>query len=174
MRHITRRALSTAAAPRPFRVLGLQQVALGAPSKAPVLHLWRDLLGLAETGAFTSAAENVDEAILRAGPARAGWAVEVDVMQPLDAARAPRVAEPALNHVGLWVDDLRAAVAWLGARGVRFAPGGVRKGAAGHDVTFIHPKGSDAAPVGGCGVLIELVQAPGDVVRAYEAAERGE
>ena len=45
-------------------------------------------------------------------------------------------------------------------QGVRFAPGGIRKGASGYDVTFIHPKGNEEYPIGGCGVLIELVQAP--------------
>ena len=76
--------------------------------------------------------------------------------------------------MGLWVDDLHAAVAWLGARGVRFTPGGIRKGAAGHDVCFIHPKGNEDSPVGGEGVLIELVQAPPDVIAAFrrEAAGR--
>ena len=74
-----------------------------------------------------------------------------------------------LNRVGLWVDDLPAAVAWMSARGVRFAPGGIRRGAAGHDVCFIHPKGNEAAPRSGEGVLIELVQAPPEVVQALSA-----
>ncbi len=47
---------------------------------------------------------------------------------------------PPLNHIGLWVDDLEAAVKHLTASGVRFTPGGIRKGAAGHNVVFIHPK----------------------------------
>ena len=88
-------------------------------------------------------------------------------MQPLDAAKKPAVHDPALNHIGLWVDDLAAAVAWLGAQGVRFTPGGIRKGAAGHDVCFIHPKGNEATPLGGEGVLIELVQAPPEVIAAF-------
>jgi lactoylglutathione lyase len=75
---------------------------------------------------------------------------------------------PPLNHLGLWVDDIHSAVTWLSANGVRFAPGGIRKGAAGHDVTFIHPKGNDASPVSGCGVLVELVQAPADVIAAFD------
>jgi lactoylglutathione lyase len=33
----------------------------------------------------------------------------------------------------------------------------------------VHPKGSDDAPIGGEGVLIELVQAPPEVVRAFTA-----
>ena len=76
--------------------------------------------------------------------------------------------DPALNHVGLWVDDLRAAVAWLTKQGMRFAPGGIRKGAAGFDVCFIHPKGDTGAPLSGEGVLIELVQAPPEVIAAME------
>ena len=66
----------------------------------------------------------------------------------------------------LWVDNLPAAVQWMTERGVRFAPGGIRKGAAGHDICFIHPKGNAEYPLGGEGVLIELVQAPPDVVAA--------
>ena len=58
------------------------------------------------------------------------------------------------------------AVAWMTANGVRFAPGGIRPGAAGYDICFIHPKGNDEFPVGGEGVLIELVQAPPEVVAA--------
>ena len=74
-----------------------------------------------------------------------------------------------LNHIGLWVDDLPVAVQWLGGQGVRFAPGGIRRGAAGFDICFIHPKGNEEFPVGGEGVLIELVQAPPEVVRAFAA-----
>jgi lactoylglutathione lyase len=153
---------------RPFRVLGLQQIAIGGADKAPLRALWIDLLGLEPTGTYRSERENVDEdiALVGAGP----LAVEVDLMMPIDPAKKPRVNEPALNHVGLWVDDLAAAVAWLTARGVRFAPGGIRRGAAGHDVTFIHPRGDAASPRSGEGVLIELVQAPPAVVAAFDAA----
>ena len=96
-------------------------------------------------------------------------------MQPLDPSKSPKVHEPALNHVGLWVDDLPAAVSWLTGKGMRFTPGGIRKGAAGFDVCFVHPKGNADAPVGGEGVLIELVQAPPEVTAALlKLAEAGE
>jgi len=152
---------------RPFSVLGVQQIAVGAVEKAPLRAIWVDMLGLDVTGRFRSESENVDEdiAVAGSGPLR----VEVDLMQPIDPEKRPKVHEPALNHVGLWVDDLAAAVAWLEAEGVRFTPGGIRQGAAGHDVCFIHPKGNDAAPIGGAGVLIELVQAPPEVVAAFRS-----
>jgi len=143
---------------RPFKVLGLQQVALGGADKSRLQHLWGTLFGLPTVGTFKSERENVDEDILRLG--EGPHAIEVDLMQPLDPDKKPRVNEPPLNHIGLWVSDLPAAVEWLTAQGVRFAPGGIRKGASGHDVCFIHPKGSETSPLGGEGVLIELVQFP--------------
>ena len=51
--------------------------------------------------------------------------------------------------------DFKAVRADYEEQGVRFTPGGVRPGAAGHRVCFIHPKGNEAAPIGGEGVLIE-------------------
>lgn len=149
---------------RPFRILGLQQIALGGPDKTRLRRLWIELFGLSVEHSFQSERENVDEdiAVLGSGPHR----LEVDLMQPLDPERKPRVDQPPLNHIGLWVDDLPAAVEWLGAQGVRFAPGGIRKGAAGHDICFIHPRGNDDFPLCGEGVLIELVQAPAEVIAA--------
>jgi lactoylglutathione lyase len=152
---------------RPFRVLGVQQVALGAASKQRLRSLWVDLLGLEVRGSYTSERENVSEDILRLGPGV--HAVELDLMEPLRPGDKPRVDEPALHHVGLWIDDLRAAYTWLGSQGVRFTPGGIRPGASGHDVCFIHPKGSADAPQGGEGVLIELVQAPAEVIASASA-----
>jgi lactoylglutathione lyase len=149
---------------KPFRVLGLQQIAIGGPDKQRLRALWVDLLGLTVTGQFVSERENVDEDICAMG--RGAHAVEVDLMQPLDPERKPAVHTTPLNHVGLWVDDLPRAVEWMTAHGVRFAPGGIRRGAAGHDICFIHPKGNDEFPFGGEGVLIELVQAPAEVIAA--------
>lgn len=150
---------------RPFRILGLQQVAIGGADKAPLRKLWVELLGLTPQGTYRSERENVDEDIVVAGAGP--FRVEVDLMQPVNPDGKPRVHDPALNHLGLWVDDLPGAVRWLEGQGVRFAPGGIRKGAAGFDVTFIHPKGNEQFPRGGEGVLIELVQAPTEVISAF-------
>ena len=151
---------------RPFKVLGIQQIAVSGLDKNSLRTLWVDTLGLELTGTFQSESENVDEdiAVIGSGPLK----VEIDLMQPLDADKKPRVQSPPLNHVGLWIDDLEAAVAWLTNHGVRFAPGGIRKGASGFDICFIHPKSNDEFPIGGEGVLIELVQAPREVRDALE------
>ena len=150
---------------RPFKVLGIQQIAIGGPSKDRLKTLWVDMFGLSVTGNFRSEKENVDEDILTMGSGP--FKVEVDLMQPLDVEKKPRVDEPPLNHVGLWVDDLTSAVEWLTSQGVRFAPGGIRKGAAGYDITFLHPKANELFPIAGEGVLIELVQAPQEVIAGF-------
>lgn len=154
-------------AERPFRILGIQQVAIGGLDKGRLRALWVDTLGVTSTGSYRSERENVDEDILALG--RGPYKVEVDLMQPIDAAKKPAVHDPSLNHIGLWVDNLAAAVEWLTAKGMRFTPGGIRKGAAGYDVCFLHPKGNDATPLSGEGVLIELVQAPPEVVATLGA-----
>jgi lactoylglutathione lyase len=142
----------------------VQQIAVGSESKDRLRKLWVDLLGLEVHGTFRSEKENVDEDIAVAG--KPPFAVEVDLMEPIDPQSRPKVHVPPLNHVGLWVDDLPVAVEWLEAQGMRFAPGGIRKGAAGFDVCFVHPVGNEASPIGGEGVLIELVQAPDDIIES--------
>ncbi len=104
----TARAMSSAASGRPFKILGIQQIAIGALSKKDLTNFWVDTLGLTKVSTFSSAKENVDEDIISVG--KGPFAVEVDLMQPLDPNKSPKVHEPALNHVGLWVDDLKACV----------------------------------------------------------------
>ena len=149
---------------RPFKVIGIQQIAIGGEDKEKLARFWIDIMGLEKVNTFKSEMENVDEDVLKIG--KGPHAVEVDIMQPVDIEKKPRVHEPKLNHVGLWIDDLPKAVEWLEEQGVRFTPGGIRKGASGYDVCFIHPKGNEDFPLCSEGVLVELVQAPEEVVDA--------
>ena len=148
---------------KPFKILGVQQIAIGGESKDRLKKLWVDLLGFEYKSTFVSERENVDEDICAIG--QGIHEVEIDLMQPVDINKKPAIHQTPLNHIGLWVDNLPKAVEWLSANGLRFAPGGIRKGAAGHDITFIHPKGSEEFPFGGEGVLIELVQAPPELIQ---------
>lgn len=149
---------------RPFKVLGIQQVAIGGEDKSKLANFWVNIMGLSNVKTFVSERENVDEDVLQIG--EGVHAVEVDIMQPLDFDKKPRVDNPKLNHVGLWIDDLPKAVEWLTEQGVRFTPGGIRPGASGHDIIFVHPKGNEEFPLCSEGVLVELVQAPADVIKA--------
>lgn len=73
---------------RPFKILGIQQIAVGGPSKDRLRRLWVDMFGLTVTGNFVSEKENVDEDITAMGSGP--FKVEVDLMQPLDAAKNRR------------------------------------------------------------------------------------
>lgn len=87
---------------------------MGGLSKPRLSALWHGVLGIPKVGHYRSTAENVDEDILRLG--RGPLAVELDLMEPIDPSRAPKVHQPALNHIGLWVDPLLAAVEHLQVR----------------------------------------------------------
>jgi lactoylglutathione lyase len=52
---------------RPFKVLGIQQIAIGGPDKTRLQKLWVEMLGLQLTGTFRSERENVDEDICAMG-----------------------------------------------------------------------------------------------------------
>jgi lactoylglutathione lyase len=149
---------------RPFKILGIQQIAIGGTNKQKLKTLWVDLFGFQYKDTFVSERENVDEDICAIG--KGAHEIEVDLMQPLDIDKKPAVHQTPLNHIGLWVDDLPMAVNWLTEQGLRFAPGGIRTGAGGHDIIFVHPKGNEEFPFGGEGVLIELVQAPPEIIAA--------
>ena len=149
---------------RPFKILGIQQIAIGGTNKQKLKTLWVDLFGFQYKDTFVSERENVDEDICAIG--KGAHEIEVDLMQPLNIDKKPAVHQTPLNHIGLWVDDLPKAVSWLTEQGLRFAPGGIRTGAGGHDIIFVHPKGNEEFPFGGEGVLIELVQAPPEILAA--------
>ena len=156
MINITRRFFSSQ---RPFRVLGMQQIAIGNLDKSKLSNFWEESMGLEKVGEFKSEKENVDEDILTVGRGLLGK-IEVDIMAPIDPEKSPKVHVPSLNHIGLWIDDLPKAVEHLESKNIKIV-GGIRKGASGHDVTFIHPKSA-------CGVLVELVQAPEEIILEYE------
>eukprot|EP01004_Peranema_trichophorum_P010135 NODE_8897_length_635_cov_42.970703_g8272_i0.p1 GENE.NODE_8897_length_635_cov_42.970703_g8272_i0~~NODE_8897_length_635_cov_42.970703_g8272_i0.p1 ORF type:complete len:169 (-),score=37.58 NODE_8897_length_635_cov_42.970703_g8272_i0:62-568(-) len=140
-----------------FRVLGVQQVAVGGLDKPALRNFWGEILGGKFIKSFVSEKENVDEDVLEFG--RGLGKVELDVMAPLNPEKSPKVHIPALNHIGLWVDDLPTCVKYLESKGLKTV-GGIRKGASGFDITFVHPKSTG-------GILLELVQAPSDVIDEY-------
>ena len=156
---------------RPFKILGVQQVAIGSKDKSKLNNLWVGLLGISVNDSHTSKDENVVEDICSFADDK--LAGQIDLMEPFDVSRGPRVDNPALNHIGLWVDDIESAFNWLSSKGVNFAPGGIREGASGHRVCFLHPKPSQTHPLSGEGVLIELVEAPKEIVRHFKLQSEG-
>lgn len=75
---------------RPFRILGVQQIAIGSETREPLACLWGDIFGLKKHGASkTIEKENVQEDIIKLGPAP--YEVEIDLMTPIDPEKSPKV-----------------------------------------------------------------------------------
>ena len=89
--HTSFRYANTAS--RPFKILGLQQVAVGSTDSSSMQKLWVETFGLKKIGSFTSEKENVAEDILKLGSDENGSvSVEVDLMCPLDEEKSPKVS----------------------------------------------------------------------------------
>ena len=141
---------------------------MGSTSKERLRALWIDCLGLTIEGHYPRAsARIVDEDIARRSRGARPLRGRPDAAHSILAAQAGGARPAAEPHRACGSTTCRGASQWLMAQGVRFAPGGIRRARAGHDITFIHPKGNDAFPIGGEGVLIELVQAPPEIIASY-------
>ena len=95
---------STTHSSRPFKILGLQQIAIGSLDKSSLSNLWTNIFGVPKIGNYKSEKENVDEDILVLGKEDSPLAVEVDLMMPIDAEKSPKVHVPSLNHHCLLAD----------------------------------------------------------------------
>jgi methylmalonyl-CoA/ethylmalonyl-CoA epimerase len=103
------------------------------------------------------AEQGVHEAMLEvgAGPSGASW---IQLLQPLHpdtpVGRFLARRGEGIHHIGYGVADITAALAEIGARGVRLLDERPRHGSMGAAIAFLHPKDLS-------GVLTELVQHPG-------------
>jgi lactoylglutathione lyase len=154
-------------------VLGIQQVSVAGPPNAAyqMRHFWGDLMELGPpVHTYQSAHENVHSEVVPLGP-KTKAQTRLSMITALDETKKPKIQARALHHVGLWVDDLPQCVEWLQGKGVNFILDSKSKkpirspGPMGWDVAFINPKTSPEFPISGCGVLIQLVQAPADMLK---------
>lgn len=144
------------AAARPGPAIRLHHVGIAVKDGGDAAELWRELLGLRETGRF-----RVDEfgvlALFLAPegePAPAGGFLELLESTSSDSAVARYLERrgQGLHHVCFEVEDIHQTLKDLEARGVRLVDREPRRGAGGHLVAFIHPASAG-------GVLLELKQA---------------
>jgi methylmalonyl-CoA/ethylmalonyl-CoA epimerase len=127
----------------------LDHIGIAVSDIEAALAFYRDALGLE-----IEAAEEVTSQLVRAHFIPAGEAaIELLEATADDSPIAKYVAKrgPGLHHITLRVDDIRAALEQLKARGVRLIDETPRRGAHNSLVAFIHPSSAH-------GVLVELKQ----------------
>jgi methylmalonyl-CoA/ethylmalonyl-CoA epimerase len=113
-------------------------------------------LGLTVVSREVNEAQGVREAMLQVAEGPAGGSY-VQLLEPLSpdspVGRFLERRGEGIHHVGYGVADITAALASIGASGVRLIDARPRHGSMGGSIAFLHP-----GDVGG--VLTELVQAP--------------
>ena len=78
---------------RPFKILGVQQIAVGSKKEDPLMHLWYNIFGLqAEETGIQLPKENAFVDIFKLG-ADDKTAVEIHLMSPIEKWKHPRVRE---------------------------------------------------------------------------------
>jgi methylmalonyl-CoA epimerase len=134
----------------------LDHVGIAIDRLDDALAFYRDALGLDVTMPEDVPTQRVRAHMLDTGPAALELLEATAPDSPIATFISRRGA--GLHHVTLRVEDLRAALAHLAARGVRLVDAEPRPGAHGSLVAFIHPSAAH-------GVLVELKQAPPPAVR---------
>jgi LAO/AO transport system kinase len=127
----------------------LDHVGIAVQNIDNALAFYRDALGLEVEVPEDVASQRVRAHFIPVGES----SIELLEATASDSAIAKYIEKrgPGLHHITLRVDDIRAMLEHLKARGVRLVDGEPRQGAEGSLVAFIHPSAAH-------GVLVELKQ----------------
>jgi LAO/AO transport system kinase len=127
----------------------VDHVGIAVSSLSDAVAFYRDALGLQVEAPEEVASQRVRAHFIPVGDS----AIELLEATAEDSPIANYLAKrgPGLHHITLRVDDIRAALAQLKAKGVRLIDETPREGAHGSLVAFVHPASAH-------GVLVELKQ----------------
>ena len=134
----------------------IDHVGIACRNLRAATEFYEATFGLTVAGRETNTEQGVNEVMLVVGDAPAGTSY-VQLLEPLGpdtpVGRFLERRGEGIHHVGYGVADIEAALAAIGATGVRLLDARPRHGSMGASIAFLHP-----ADVGG--VLTELVQPP--------------
>ena len=133
----------------------IDHVGIACRDLAKAIAFYESTFGLEVVSQEISTEQGVREAMLRVADAPAGTSY-VQLLEPLGpdtpVGRFLARRGEGVHHIGYGVTDITAALASIGATGVRLIDARPRHGSMGASIAFLHP-----ADIGG--VLTELVQA---------------
>lgn len=134
-------------------VTRIDQIAIAVEDLDAALAFYERAFGLVPRSREVIASDGVEEAMLEVG----GVCIQLLQATRDDSPIARYLAThgPGLHHLGFGVAAIDDALDHLRDEQVRLIDEVPRTGGGGHQVAFVHPKGTG-------GVLIELVQDPGD------------
>lgn len=138
-----------------IEVLAVDHVGIAVPDLAAAIDWYTTVLGATVEHRERNEEQQVDEAMLVFDGAAAAARIQL-IAPATDGSTIAQFIDkrgPGLQQLAVRVADVRAAITHLRAHDVRVLYEQPRRGTAGSQITFVHPK--DAG-----GVLIELVEAP--------------
>jgi methylmalonyl-CoA epimerase len=130
-------------------IRSVDHIAIAVESLKDGLAFWAEALGLEAAGLETVDSEGVRVAFLPIGETRIELLEATSEDSPVGRFLQKRGAGP--HHVTLRVDDIAAVLGRLAGRGIEPLGSGVRQGAGGTKVAFLHPRSTG-------GTLVELVE----------------
>jgi methylmalonyl-CoA/ethylmalonyl-CoA epimerase len=134
----------------------IDHVGIACRSLAEKITFYESVFGLRLVSEEVNEEQGVREAMLQVTASAVGMSC-VQLLEPLGpdtpVGRFLARRGEGIHHIGYGVTDITAALASIGASGVRLLDRRPRHGSMGASVAFLHP--ADAG-----GVLTELVQAP--------------
>jgi methylmalonyl-CoA/ethylmalonyl-CoA epimerase len=134
----------------------IDHVGIACHDLAAKIAFYESTFGLAVVSLEVNESQGVREAMLEVSGSPAGKSY-VQLLEPLGpdtpVGRFLARRGEGVHHVGYGVANITAALAAIGATGVRLIDERPRHGSMGASIAFLHP-----ADIGG--VLTELVQAP--------------
>lgn len=132
-----------------MQVTRIDQIAIAVPDLDEALAFYERAFGLVPESRERIDSDGVEEAMLDVG------GVYLQLLQPTrdDSPIAKYLARsgPGLHHLGFGVADVGDALDHLRGEDVQLIDQAPRRGGGGHNIAFVHPKGTG-------GVLVELVE----------------
>lgn len=129
----------------------VDHIGIAVNSLEEAIPVYRAVLGSSPDGRERVESEGVRVAFFGRGPGRVELLEATDPDSPV--GRFLRERGPGVHHVCLGVPELEAALERARAAGMEPIPPGIRTGAGGSRVAFLHPRATG-------GVLLELCEAP--------------
>ncbi|MBI2393356.1 MAG: methylmalonyl-CoA epimerase [Deltaproteobacteria bacterium] len=131
-----------------LKIKRIDHVAVAVEDVDAALAKWRDAFGLEPTVREVVASQKTEAVLLPVGESN------IELISPKGNEGLAKFLEkrgPGIHHIAIEVEGIEAAIALLESLGVPMIDKTPRKGARGHKVAFVHPKGTG-------GVLVELVE----------------
>ena len=134
---------------KPFNITGIEHVGIAVESLDGVSDIFSDVLGLDHLGEEEVKDQGVLTDIYDTGAGKIEFLKATDEGSPISKFISKQ--GEAMHHIALKVDDLEAAIEYLGSQGIELIDAEPRRGAEGLSIAFLHPRSTAK-------VLVELCQ----------------